>query len=125
MNVAFKHLEAKLRFGELSIGQWAGILAGVMFALLFAQYLSPVHGLAGVVLGVYLGAIPASAAFYASLSEFDLWGLCAAALRWRRSAGRYIPGGGETAGGYVLVADAPDVGSGADVPAIDLGSLWD
>ncbi len=24
MNVAFKHLEAKLRFGELTIGQWAG-----------------------------------------------------------------------------------------------------
>ena len=24
MNVAFKHLEAKLRFGDLSIGQWAG-----------------------------------------------------------------------------------------------------
>ena len=58
MNVAFKHLEAKLRFGELSIGQWASILAGVLFALGFAQYLSPVGGLAGVILGVYLGAIP-------------------------------------------------------------------
>ena len=23
MNVAFKHLEAKLRFGELTVGQWA------------------------------------------------------------------------------------------------------
>ena len=33
MNVAFKHLEAKLRFGELSIGQWAGVLGGVLFAL--------------------------------------------------------------------------------------------
>ena len=56
-------------------------------------------------LGVYLGAIPASAAFFASLSEFDLWGLLAAALRWRRSPGRYVPGGGETAPGYVLLAD--------------------
>ena len=56
-------------------------------------------------LGVYLGAIPASAAFFASLSEFDLWGLLAAALRWRRSPGRYLPGGGETARGYVLLAD--------------------
>ena len=47
MNVAFKHLEAKLRFGELSIGQWAGILGGVLFALVFAQYLSPVRRAAG------------------------------------------------------------------------------
>ena len=91
MNVAFKHLEAKLRFGELSIGQWAGILGGVLFALVFAQYLSPVEGLPAVVLGVYLGAIPASAAFFASLSEFDLWGLtepaCAAATPARRARG--------------------------------------
>ena len=83
MNVAFKHLEAKLRFGELTVGQWAMILAGTLFALLFAQYLSPVGGLAGVIIGVYLGAIPVSAAFFASLSEFDLWGMLAAAARWR------------------------------------------
>ena len=29
MNIAFKHLEAKLRFGDLTIGQWAAIFAGV------------------------------------------------------------------------------------------------
>ena len=106
MNVAFKHLEAKLRFGELTVGQWAAILGGVLFALVFAQYLSPVRrARRRSMLGVYLGAIPASAAFFASLSEFDLWGLLAAALRWRRSPGRYVPGGGETARGYVLLAD--------------------
>jgi len=126
MNVAFKHLEAKLRFGELSIGQWASILAGVLFALVFAQYLSPVGGLAGVVLGVYLGAIPASAAFFASLSEFDLWGLLAAALRWRRSAGRYVPGGGNSSCGYLILPDGADTAHAAKAPAgLDLGSLWD
>ena len=45
MNIAFKHLEAKLRFGDLTVGQWAAILAGVLFALVFAQYLSPIGGL--------------------------------------------------------------------------------
>ena len=125
MNVAFKHLEAKLRFGELSIGQWAGILGGVLFALVFAQYLSPVRGLPAVVLGVYLGAIPASAAFFASLSEFDLWGLLAAALRWRRNPGRYVPGGGDTARGYVLLADGSAAMSSVESPVFDLGSLWD
>ena len=103
MNVAFKHLEAKLRFGDLSIGQWAAVLGGVLFAFVFAEYLSPIGGIGGVIIGVYLGAIPASAAFFASLSEFDLWGLVAAAVRWHRRDGRYVPGAGETARGYALL----------------------
>jgi hypothetical protein len=126
VNVAFKHLEAKLRFAELSIGQWAAVLGGVLFAMLFAEYLSPVGGLGGAIVAVYLGAIPASAAFFASLSEFDLWGLVAAAVRWRRIDGRYLPGAGETARGYLLLTDGP---SGAGVPGegnrFDLDALWD
>jgi hypothetical protein len=126
MNIAFKHLEAKLRFGDLSIGQWAAILGGVLFAVVFAQYLSPVGGLGGVILGVYLGAIPASAAFFASLSEFDLWGLMLAAVRWRRAPGRYVAGGGEVARGYVLVVEAAEgTGVGAAARELDVGALWD
>ena len=126
MNVAFKHLEAKLRFGELSIGQWAAVLAGVMFAFLFAEYVSPVRGVGGAIIGVYLGAIPASAAFFASLSEFDLWGLIASAMRWRRTAGRHVPGGGLTASGYLLISEETDMGRGADAaPELDLAALWD
>src|SRR5919108_1046236 len=102
MNVAFKHLEAKLRFADLSIGQWASVLGGVLFAFVFASFLSPFGGMAGVVIGVYLGAIPASAAFFASLSEFDLWGLVAAAIRWYRRGGRHLPGPGGSAGGGVV-----------------------
>src|SRR3954468_21732513 len=106
MNVAFKHLEAKLRFGELAIGQWAGVGGGVLFGLVFAQYLSPVDGVWGMVLGIYLGAVPASAAFVAGLSEFDLGGLLVAALRGRRQPARYLPGAGRGAQGYRLVADS-------------------
>ena len=97
MNVAFKHLEAKLRFGELSIGQWAAILGGVLFALVFAQYLSPVGGLAAVdhrrlprrdpgqrgVLGQPERVRPVGAARR---------GAALAA----QSTGRYVPGAGET-----------------------------
>jgi hypothetical protein len=125
MNVAFKHLEAKLRFGELSVGQWAAVLAGVLFAFVFAEYLSPVGGVGAVILAVYLGAIPASAAFFASLSEFDLWGLIASAIRWRRREGRHVPGAGATARGYLLLADD---GDGIDGPGsaieLDLGVFW-
>ena len=99
----------------------------MLFALVFAEYLSPVGGLGGVILAVYLGAIPASAAFFASLSEFDLWGLLAAAIRWRRREGRYVPGAGATARGYLLLADDGDgAATAADRrPSSISASLWD
>jgi hypothetical protein len=124
MNIAFKHLEEKLRFAELSIGQWAGVLGGLLFAFVFAEYLSPIGGLGGAVIGVYLGAIPASAAFFASLSEFDLWGLLAAVIRWRRRDGRCAPGGGDSACGYVLVDDHDALGGVAGSTDLDLDALW-
>jgi hypothetical protein len=123
MNVAFKHLESKLRFGDLTIGQWAGILGGLLFAFVFASYLSPFGGMAGVILGVYLGAIPASAAFFASVSEFDLWGLLAAAVRWYRRDGRHVPGAGESARGYALLADELDELEPGAID-LDLEALW-
>src|SRR3954466_119738 len=126
MNVAFKHLEAKLRFGELTIGQWAAVVAGLLFGLVFAQYLSPVGGVWGMVLGIYLGAVPASAAFFASLSEFDLGGLLVAALRGRRQPARYLPGGGRSAEGYRLVADRERSASApTEGDEFDLEALWD
>ena len=45
MNPAPAHLEAKLRFGELTVGQMAAVFAGVLFAFVLAQYLSPFGGL--------------------------------------------------------------------------------
>src|SRR3954463_5358110 len=126
MNAAFKHLEAKLRFGELTVGQWAAVVAGLLFGLAFAQYLSPVGGVWGAVLGVYVGAVPASAAFFASLSEFDLGGLVLAALRRRRQPARYLPGSGRSAQGYLLLADRDDtVAAARGVAELDLEALWD
>ena len=71
-------------------------------------------------------AIPASAAFFASLSEFDLWSLIAAAIRWRRHEGRHVPGAGAAAHGYLLLADDGDGESdGRGSPAeLDPGMLW-
>ena len=126
MNVAFKHLEAKLRFGELTIGQWVAVVAGVLFGLGFAQYLSPVGGMWGMVVGIYLGAIPASAAFFASLSEFDLAGLVVAAVRRRRQPARYLPGAGRAAQGYQLAPDdARSAGGPTAADELDLEALWD
>ncbi|RKQ90823.1 hypothetical protein C8N24_0638 [Solirubrobacter pauli] len=123
MNRAFKHLEAKLRFADLTIGQWAAVIAGLLFGLVFAQYLSPIGGLWGAVLGIYLGALPASAAFFASLSEFDLGGLLVAALRRRREPGRYLPGAGSTGIGYRVTVAVKETPTTTD--DLDLVALWD
>jgi hypothetical protein len=124
MNVAFKHLEAKLRFGDLSIAQWASVLGGVLGALAFTQYLSPFGGTLGLIAGVYLGAIPASAAFLASVTEFDLAGTARAALRWRRTRGRYLPGGGQAALGYAVAGDQRDRDAAPLTPGAALEGLW-
>ena len=80
---------------------------------------------AALVLGVYLGAIPAAAAFYASLSEFDLWGLLVAAARWRREDGRYLPGPGTGVTGYVAVCQTADTADGGGLSTLDPALLWD
>jgi hypothetical protein len=124
MNVAFKPLEAKLRFGELSIGQWAGVIAGVLLGLAFAQFVSPVGGLWGTIIGVYVGAIPASAALFASLAEFDLWRLIVNVARWQRSEGRHLPGPGQAARGYAVIADRLEPVGGEATDGAALDRLW-
>lgn len=126
MNKAFKHLEAKLRFGDLTIGQWCAVIGGLLLGLLFAQYLSPIGGLPGVVLGVYLAAIPASAAFFASLSEFDLIGIAVAALRRRRQPSCFLPGGGTNAHGYCIAIDTTSADEASpETPDLEIAVLWD
>ena len=80
-----------------------------------------------MVCGLYLGAIPASAAFFASLSEFDLGGLLAAAIRRHRQPDRYLPGGGHCARGYRLVTDRDHAttATSRDLGQLDLDALWD
>ena len=126
MNVAYKHLESKLRIGELTVGQWAGLLCGVGLAIGWGLYLSPFGAYLTLLSSIYLGGIPAAAAFLASLSEFDFWMLVRCALAWRRAEGRFAPGAGELASGYVVSAEvtaalAPDSALGEP----DLEGLWD
>ena len=47
--------------------------------------------------GAYIAALPVIPVFVASQTEFDLGGLVAGALRWRRLEGRYLPGAGDRA----------------------------
>lgn len=124
MNSAYKHLETKLKLGELTLGQWAGIVAGLAAAIGWGMYLSPFNAYVSLFTAVYLGGIPVMAAWVASQADFDLWQHLAAAARWRRRSHVFVPGAGLTATGYAVAASPARAASEAASPDLDLEALW-
>jgi hypothetical protein len=129
MNVAYKHLDSKLRIAELTVTQWVGVLLGVGIAALWGLVLSPFGDYVTLLTAVYLGALPAGAAVLAGYTEFDLWLLVRSAVRWRRLEGRFAPGSGRGTRGYVLREEDDDEGGAAQAlprpRELDLQSLWE
>ena len=121
------HLESKLRFWDLSVGQIAAAFAGIMLGVAWAKFLSPLHGMWGAMSGAYIAALPVVPVFVASQTELDLGGLLVGALRWRRLEGRYLPGAGETAQGYLLFGEHADTdpSDDAEILELELRALWD
>ena len=62
----------------------------------------------GAMSGAYIAALPVVPVFVASQTELDLGGLLVGAIRWRRLEGRYLPGAGDTAQGYLLFGEHAD-----------------
>ena len=127
MNVAYKHLENKLKIGEFTLLQWAGLFLGVMAALVWGMYLSPLGAYLTLTTSVYIGGIPIAAAFLAGITSFDLWLHLKAMARHRRAGGRYIPGPGHSAHGYALTSaerDEREATALIATPDLDLQSLW-
>jgi hypothetical protein len=128
MNLAYKHLDAKLRFGELTIGQWIGVILGLGTGVVWGLYLSPLGELLTIVTSIYIAALPVGAAVSANYTEFDPWLVLRSALAWRRREGRFIPGPGESAHGYVVYDDTSAGGREETLnllPELDLASLWE
>jgi len=98
-----------------------------MLGLAWAKFISPLHGMLAASSGAYIAALPVVPVFVASQTELDLGGLLVGALRWRRLDGRYLPGGGETARGYVLWDEHTNIGpgDGAEALELELQALWD
>ena len=121
---AYKQLEAKTRIAELTLGQWVGVIAGVLCALVVIAWLRPFGTYVNLVLGVYLGGIPVTIALVVSVGEFDVWLLLRAAWRWWRADGRYLPGPGSAARGYQVTGAAHE-GAGREATSIELQRLWE
>lgn len=127
MNLAYKSLQQKLTIGSFTVLQWMGIVTGVFLALLWGSELSPFGPQLTIVTSVYIAGIPALAAFMASITEFDLWRLLRAMARHHRTVGRYMPGPGDSARGYVLSPDPREQQrhAAADEADLDLSALWE
>jgi hypothetical protein len=127
MHLAYKHLESKLRIGELTVGQWAGALGGLGALLAWGFYVSPLPATPTIVSAVYLGGLPIAFALVAGYAELDLVLLLGCAARWRRGAAVHLPGPGTRARGYAI---HPDRDARAQtlrgaLPALDLEALWE
>jgi hypothetical protein len=127
VNIAYKHLDTKLRVADLTIGQWLSVFAGLALAVLWGMYLSPFGTYVTLLSAIYLGGIPIGASLLAGITEFDLWLLIRSAMRWRRREGRFVPGPGDLAHGYVVSDDERDRTEAARVHLddLDLASLWE
>jgi hypothetical protein len=124
VHAAPAHLESKLRFWDFTVGQIAAAFAGIMLGFVWARFVSPLHGMLGAMSGAYIAALPVIPVFVASQTEFDLAGLVASALRWRRLEGRYVPGPGQSANGYVLSVESGEIDLAGSLE-LDLHALWE
>ena len=127
MRAAPAHLESRLRFWDFTVGQIAAAFVGIMLGVVWAKFVSPLHGMWAAMSGAYIAALPVIPVFVASQTEFDLWGLVIGVVRWRRLEGRYLPGAGETASGYALLGEHDQrdpTGSGESLE-LELQTLWE
>jgi hypothetical protein len=127
MNSAYKHLDSKLRIAELSVGQWLTVLAGIGLAVGWGYYLSPFGTSVTLASAIYIAALPAAAALFSSLTEFDVVRLVRSAIAWRRRDDRFIPGPGGSARGYFVHADAAAQNGSVERTEVefDLATLWE
>lgn len=125
VNLAYKHLDAKLRIADLTVGQWLGVFAGGVIAVVYGSYVHPFGTMLNLVSAVYLGGLPAAVALLAGLSDFDLPLLLRSAVEWRNADGRYLAGPGTPTPGYrVLETQATSDYAGNGLAQLDLEQLW-
>lgn len=128
MNLAYKHLEAKLRIGEFTIGQWAGLIIGLLTAAIWGMYVSPFGTQLTLFTACYIGALPVGAIFLATVSDIDVVLVLRSAVSWRRAEGRFLAGPGPSTNGYVLHPEATDPRrqqTGQELAELDLAALWE
>lgn len=126
MNLAYKHLQSKFRWRELTFGQWAAVAGGGLIAGVWGLYLSPLPPYLTLFSAVYVGGIPVMAVVVAAQVDFDIWRHVRWAIAWRRAQDVFAAGAGEAVRGYAVLQAATNEASSVRLtPALDLEGLWD
>jgi hypothetical protein len=123
----YKHLEAKLRVGAFSLGQWAQITAAGIAAALFGAYASPLPAQATIFVSIVGAGLPVALSYGAMGLEFSVAQFVRAAWRYWRQPRRFLSGGGQATTGYIVLAEPQTTTSTqVDVHAERQGELlWD
>jgi hypothetical protein len=121
----YKHLEAKLRLGSLSLGQWAQISGTGAAAAAFGVYVSPMPTGATIFVSIVGAGMPVALSYGAMGLEFSVADFAAAAWRYWRHPRRYLPGAGNSSRGYVVRREQTKQTSDGHEPRLEGDLLWD
>jgi hypothetical protein len=122
----YKHLEARLRVGAFSVGQWVQITVAGAAAAVFGVYLSPFSTPVTIFVSIVAAGLPVALSYGAMGLEFSVGQFASAAWRYWRHPRRYLPGPGTAASGYVVRAAAPAPSTRAALaPEVSEELLWD
>ena len=127
MRAAPAHLESKLRFWDLSVGQIAAAFAGIMLGVAWAKFLSPLHGMWGAMSGAYIAALPVFPCSSPARPSSTSAACSSARSDGGGSRAATCPAPARARSGYLLSDEHADSGPGgeAEVLELELQALWD
>ena len=130
VHATYQYLERRPRFLGLTFLQW-GQLAACACAAWLLTHVLPLPGSYDVSVAVTIAGIPAAGALVAMDADFDVWAWLRAFVRWRHTAGLYLPGlAPDSAPSGYVVRDAaarsprPADAAGATRTAKTVEDLW-
>ena len=123
----YKHLEARLRLGAFSLGQWAQITAAGAAAAVFGGYLSPFSTQVTIFVSIVGAGLPVAISYGAMGLEFSVAEFVRAGWRYWHQPRRFLAGRGEPTIGYVVLADAqrPNITRASEALPSEGALLWD
>ena len=122
----YKHLEAKLRLGAFSLGQWVQIGAAGAGAAVFGVYVSPFPVGVTIFVSIVGAGMPVALSYGAMGLEFAVGAFAAAAWRYWREPRRYLPGAGGPSRGYLVSREQPTVTDASrECRVAEREPLWD
>ena len=122
----YKHLEAKLRLGAFSLGQWAQITGAAAAAAVFGVYVSPFPASVTLFVSILGAGMPVALSYGAMGLEFGVGAFAVAAWRYWREPRRYLPGAGAPSRGYLVSREPLIVTADShELPRAEREPLWD